>query len=60
VDGVSSVQLTQPKNQNQLKKGNMDEEKKDQPDVRDLEPNKDAKGGGTGGTQIPRPSQKTQ
>jgi hypothetical protein len=50
VDGVSSVQLTQPKNQNQLKKGNMDEEKKDQPDVRDLEPNKDAKGGGGTGT----------
>src|SRR5438445_586682 len=32
-------------NQEQLKKGNMSEEKKNQPEVRDLEPNKDATGG---------------
>jgi hypothetical protein len=43
--------LTQPKTKKTTKKGNMSEEKKDKPqvEVRDLKPNKDAKGGvGTG------------
>jgi hypothetical protein len=45
-----SARLTQPKTKkttNKLK-GNMSEQKKDKPqvDVRDLKPNKDAKGGG--------------
>jgi hypothetical protein len=46
-----SARLAQPKTKkttNKLRKVNMSEEKKDKPqvDVRDLKPNKDAKGGG--------------
>jgi hypothetical protein len=59
--GISApARLTNnPKAKNQLKKGNMSEEKKDKPqvEVRDLKPNTDAKGGrgghGGGGTGTP-------
>jgi hypothetical protein len=56
-----SARLTQPKTKkttNKLRKVIMSEEKKDKPqvDVRDLKPNKDAKGGGghsvQGGTKV--------
>jgi hypothetical protein len=50
---IISARLAQPKTKKTTKKGNMSEEKKDKPqvDVRDLKPNKDAKGGGTQGVQ---------